>query len=494
MTRLKSYSRRLLCLMPFLLAAVVAGCGGDSGSNSGGFGPGSGSGSGAVVAPTVTSTTPAGGATSVPTNRKVTARFSKDMAVKSIDKTTFTLTAPGQVAVAANVAFDVTTNTATLTPTAALDSATLFTATITTGAQDAGGVALASNFVWSFETSSLADTTAPKINATDPVNLAPAVPTNRKISATFDEAIDPASINATTFTLTGPGVAPVSGNVNYIGSTATFSPKSNLATSTSYTATIKTGVKDLAGNALASERVWSFTTADATQPLAKGPAPVVLGTAGDFVILAKTGVSTTGTTKIVGDIGLSPAAETFITGFSQARDATNEFSTAPTIVTGKLFAANMAVPTPSNLTTSVENMLTAYTDAAGRSLPDTTELGAGNISGLTIEPGLHKWGTGLLLASGVTLQGGANDVWIFQVAQNLTVNNGVILTLSGGAQAKNIFWQVAGQATLGTTSDFKGTILSKTLIALQTGAKLTGRALAQTAVTLQANAVTAPAK
>ena len=162
-------------------------------------------------------------------------------------------------------------------------------------------------------------------------------------------------------------------------------------------------------------------------------------------------------------------------------------------MTGKLFAANMEVPTPANLTTAVGNMETAYTDAAGRP-SDTTELGAGNISGLTIAPGVHKWGTGLLLASGITLNGGANDVWIFQIAQNLTVNNGVIVTLSGGAQAKNIFWQVAGQATLGTTSDFKGTILSKTLIAMQTGAKLNGRALAQTAVTLQANAVTAPAQ
>ena len=474
--------------MPFLLAAVVAGCGGDSGNNSGGFGFG--------VAPTVTSTTPAGGATDVPTNRKVTARFSKEMTATTINKNTFKLTAlspAGQVDVAADVAFDPATNTATLSPAPALATGTTFTATITTGAQEAGGVALASNFVWTFKTGLIADATAPQITATNPVNLATGVPINREITATFDEAIDPASINASTFKLTGPGVTPVLGDVNYIGSTATFSPKSNLAPSTTYTATIKTGVKDLAGNALSSQLVWGFTTADAAQALAKGPTPVVLGTAGNFVILAKTSVSTTGTTKIVGDIGLSPNAETGITGFSQARDATNEFSTAPTIVTGKLFAANMEVPTPANLTTAVGNMETAYTDAAGRP-SDTTELGAGNISGLTIAPGVHKWGTGLLLASGITLNGGANDVWIFQIAQNLTVNNGVIVTLSGGAQAKNIFWQVAGQATLGTTSDFKGTILSKTLIALQTGAKLNGRALAQTAVTLQANAVTAPAQ
>ena len=119
-------------------------------------------------------------------------------------------------------------------------------------------------------------------------------------------------------------------------------------------------------------------------------------------------------------------------------------------------------------------------------------MGAGNIAGLTLVPGLYKWGTGVSLPGTVTLTGGANDVWIFQVAQNLTVGNGAIVTLSGGALAKNVFWQVAGQATLGTTADFKGIILSKTLISFNTGAQITGRALAQTAVTLNATTVTNP--
>jgi hypothetical protein len=138
-------------------------------------------------------------------------------------------------------------------------------------------------------------------------------------------------------------------------------------------------------------------------------------------------------------------------------------------------------------------MQTAFTDAAGRTLPDFTELGAGNISGLTLVPGLYKWGTGVLLTNvGVTLSGGANDVWIFQVAQDLTVDNSAIVTLVGGAQARNIFWQVSGQATLGTAADFKGILLSQTLISLNTGARMNGRALAQTAVTLNATAITAP--
>jgi hypothetical protein len=145
------------------------------------------------------------------------------------------------------------------------------------------------------------------------------------------------------------------------------------------------------------------------------------------------------------------------------------------------------------MTAAVSDMELAFTDAAGRTLPDFTELGAGDISGLTLVPGLYKWGTGVLITNaGVTLSGGANDVWIFQIAQNLTVNNSAIITLSGGAQAKNIFWQVSGQANLGTAADFKGIILSQTLISLNTGAVMNGRALAQTAVTLNATAITAP--
>jgi hypothetical protein len=209
------------------------------------------------------------------------------------------------------------------------------------------------------------------------------------------------------------------------------------------------------------------------------------------VILAKSGISTTGTTSIVGDIGVSPIDSTAITGFGLIMDSSNTFSTS-SLVTGKVYAADYTAPTPSNMTTAVSAMETAYTDAAGRTLPDATELGAGDISGMTLAPGLYKWGTGVLITSGVTLSGGANAVWIFQIAGDLTVGNGAIVTLSGGAQAKNIFWQVAGQATLGTTANVKGIILSQTLISMNTGATLNGRALAQTAVTLDANAVTKP--
>jgi Ice-binding-like len=232
--------------------------------------------------------------------------------------------------------------------------------------------------------------------------------------------------------------------------------------------------------------------------MAAGPAPVDLGSAGSFVILSKSGISTTTTagTAIVGDIGVSPSFATAITGFGLTMDSSGQFSTSPLVV-GDVYAADYTDPTPTTMTTAVSDMETAYTDAAGRTLPDATELGAGNISGMTLAPGLYKWGTGVLIntgasgdPTGVTLNGGKNDVWIFQIAQDLTVGPGAIVTLSGGAQAKNIFWQVAGGTLLDTTADFKGTILCQTLIALNTGAVLNGRALAQTAVTLDQNAIT----
>jgi hypothetical protein len=225
---------------------------------------------------------------------------------------------------------------------------------------------------------------------------------------------------------------------------------------------------------------------------AAGPTPVNLRTAGSFVILTETGITTTGTTTVVGDMGVSPIAATSMTGFGLIADSTNTFSTS-SLVAGNMYAADYAPPTPTKMTTAISDMATAFTDAAGRTSPNFIELGGGDISGRTLLPGLYKWGTGVLITNaGITLAGGPNDVWIFQIAGDMIVNNAAIFTLIGGAQAKNIFWQVSGKATLGTTADVKGIILSQTLISMNTGATLSGRALAQTAVTMIANTVTAP--
>lgn len=329
-------------------------------------------------------------------------------------------------------------------------------------------------------------TSVPTVTSTGPGSGATGVPRNVSITATFSEKMNVTTINATTFTLKS-GATAIPGVVTYVGTTATLNPASTLAPNTTFTATVSTGAEDLQGDALAAAKTWSFTTVATSET---GPAAVNLGTAANYVILAKSGVSTTGATSVVGNIGLSPAAASFITGFALSAPPTTYSTSA--LVTGQVFAADYDPPTPATLTTAVLDMQTAYTNAAGRTLPDFTELGAGNINGLTLAPGLYKWGTGVSIPAAVTLSGGVNDVWIFQIAQNLTVGNGAIVTLTGGAQARNVFWQVAGAATLGTTANFKGIILSQTLISLNTGATMTGRALAQTAVTLNATAITQP--
>ena len=218
-----------------------------------------------------------------------------------------------------------------------------------------------------------------------------------------------------------------------------------------------------------------------------GPVPVRLGTAGTFAILSKTGITDVYASAVVGNVGTSP-----ITGAALLLTCGE--------VSGRTYTVDAAGPLPcavsdaTFLTAAVGDMGFAYDDAAGRLYPDVTELGAGEIGGLTLAPGLYKWGTGLLMTTDVTLSGGPNDVWIFQVAGTLNQANGTRVTLAGGARAKNIFWQVAGAVTIGTTAHFEGVILAKTLIAVNTGASVNGRLLAQTAVTLQMNAVTQPAR
>ena len=216
---------------------------------------------------------------------------------------------------------------------------------------------------------------------------------------------------------------------------------------------------------------------------------VNLGTSGDYAILSKTGISTSGTTSILGDIGVSPVSATYITGFGLIMDASGTFSTS-SLITGKIFGANYADPTPTKMTTAISDMETASTDAAGRTSPDFTELYSGDLTGQTLTSGLYKWGTNVLIsAGGVTISGTSNDVWIFQIAQNLDLANGAQVTLIGGAKSSNIFWQVSGQTTIGTTAAMQGIILCGTQVVMKTSATLNGRALAQTAVTLDANSV-----
>ncbi len=328
----------------------------------------------------------------------------------------------------------------------------------------------------------------PRVTAVSPLGGATGVALDTDVRATFSVGMDAATLTTNTFTLTsGTPAAPILGSVSYASSTAVFTPSSALATNTLFTATVTTRAKSAAGIALASNRTWTFKTG-------VNPAPglaVNLGTAGNFAILAKSGISTVPASTITGDIAVSPAAATYITGFALIADATNVFATSSQ-VTGKVYAADYAPPTPSNLTTAVGDMELAYTDAAGRA-PDVTELGAGNIGGMTLAPGVYKWSSGLLIPTNLTLTGSATSVWIFQIGQGLTMHSNKRITLAGGALAKNVFWQVAGAVEIGTNAHLEGIVLTQTAVALRTGASLNGRLLAQTAVTLDSSTVVQPA-
>ena len=230
---------------------------------------------------------------------------------------------------------------------------------------------------------------------------------------------------------------------------------------------------------------------DASNLTAHTALPVGLATASNYVILAETGISTVPAAVITGDLGISPYAAASITMFSLIADSTNVFSTSAQ-VTGKIYASNYAAPTPATLTAAISDMALAYTDAAGRA-PDVTELGAGNVGGATLPSGVYQWGTGLLIPTDITLDGTATAVWIFQIAQTLTVSNAARVHLTGGALPKNVFWQVAGSVEIGTTAHVEGIILCKTMINLRTGSSIAGRLMAQSAVTLDSSTVVQPA-
>jgi len=343
--------------------------------------------------------------------------------------------------------------------------------------------------------------TEPTVISSSPSNWATNVPTSLNdsdntlsgtiVTATFGQPMDPATLNSSaenlsTFTLRETAGSNVPGTVvmSEANTVATFTPTSSaLSPNTSYTATVTTAAKNADGLAMAHAITWKFTTN--AIPLT-GQSPVPLGKAGIFAILTKTGITDVFASSITGDIGASP-----ITGAAI-------HVTCAEMVTGTIYTVNAAGPLPCRvtdptlLTTAVANMQTAYTNAAGRSNPNFTNLGAGHIGGLTLAPGLYKWTTGVSISSDVTISGSATDVWIFQIAGKLTQASATKMILAGGALPQHIFWQTAGSVVIGTTAQAEGVILGKTLIALKTGASAKGRLLAQTAVTLEQNAVTAP--
>jgi hypothetical protein len=255
-----------------------------------------------------------------------------------------------------------------------------------------------------------------------------------------------------------------------------------------------TKVKGVATASLWKRSLFSLAMAvtlalPATVSAQTGPAEVNLGTSENYVVLAKTGISSIPTSAITGSIAVSPAAASYMTGFSLVDNTGYATSTQ---VTGRVYAADMVDPTPSNLTTAVSDMEAAFTDAAGRADPDFVELYDGNLAGRTLAPGLYKWSGTVSAPNDFVIAGNADDVWIFQIAGDLLLSSSTRVTLAGGARAQNIFWQVSGGVSAGTDSHLEGIILSMTAISLQTGASLNGRALSQTAVTLDQNTIVEP--
>jgi len=227
---------------------------------------------------------------------------------------------------------------------------------------------------------------------------------------------------------------------------------------------------------LGAALVFCLTTANYAAAQA-GPATVFLGTAGTFAALSYAGVTNAGPTVVTGDLGTYPILS--CTGLP-----TPCTGNGPGQVNGTIHAADVVAQTAQ------ASLLVAYNDAKGRTTNPINE-DAADLGGKTLTPGLYKSATTMAITGTLTLQGAG--VYIFQMGTGLTVNTGAMVVLAGGATADNIFWQVGSAATLGTTADFKGTILALTSISLATGAKLEGRALAQHgAVTLDTNDVTIP--
>jgi len=416
---------------------------------------------------TVISENPVNAATGVCPNSVVTATFSEAMTPSTINSTTFTVTGPGATAVAGVVTY--AQSTATFTPTNPLALNTLFTGTVTTGAQDTFGNPLANNFVWTFSTSTTA-CAPPTVISVAPPNAATGICPNTLVTATFSDAMQPSTINTTTFTLTGPGLTPVAGAVAYVAASdfATFTPTNPLALSTLYTATITTGARDIAGDPLTTDYVWTFTTSPTACQ-----ATVPLGTSCMFGILAATPVvSSSGPTNVTGDIGIWPSSS--ITGFP------------PGVLTGTEYAGDSVAQTAQGDLTTAYN----YAAAAAGGAVLTADIG-----GQTLAPGVYKTTSAqpsLGITGNLTLSG--NGIYIFQIVSTLTTaaNNSDVI-LSGGALAEDVFWQVGSSATLGTTTTFAGTIMAQASVSLDTGATLNGRALARTgAISLLSNPVNVP--
>jgi hypothetical protein len=443
-----------------------------------------------IIPPTVILTDPLNNATDVAVNKKIAATFSESMDPLSISTVSFTLK-NGTIAVPGNVTY--LNSVATFSPLSNLVPNTVYTATITTMAKDLAGNPLANDYIWSFTTAVLLDIIPPTVILTDPLNAATGIAVDKLVTATFSEAMDPLTISSSNFTLK-IGTTAVAGSVAYLNSVATFTPSVKLLFNTIYTATITTGVKDVAGNSMLLDYVWSFTTY-----------PIDMGTAARFGAFGgSAGATNQGLNTVINNGGIgTTGASTLITGFHDGLTADVYTETPLNVgnVTGGIFTAP---PAPGNATSfaiasnAALDATNAYNSISPASKPGGIDPGAGELGGLTLAPGVYKSASGTFNISNGNLtldaQGDPNAVWIFQTASSLTVGiagptGARSVIMIGGGLAKNVYWYVGSAATINGAGGgtMVGTILSSAGVTFSTAGNAVQTVLNGRAISLNAS-------
>jgi hypothetical protein len=438
---------------------------------------------GATLQPLVLTTSPTPNETGVVLNKVVSATFNMPMDPATINTSTFTLK-QGTTTITGVVTYS--GNTALFTPNANLTANTVYTATITTGANNMAGVALASNYVWNFTTGAIV---APRVTLTDPFNTETGVLLNKVVTATFDMVMDPLTITTSTFTLK-QGTNVILGSVSYSGNMASFTPNNPLLANAVFTATITTGAKNVAGVAIANNYVWTFTTINSSN------APD-LGSASPFGAFGgNAGITNQGINTVINGSIATTAASTLITGFHDATAIYTETPLNVGNVTGAIFTAP---PMPGTATSfaiaqqALADANAAYLSISPASMPGGIDPGAGELGGLTLAPGIYKSNSGTFNISNGNLtldaQGDPNAVWIFQTASGLTVGiagptGAKSVVLINGALPKNVFWYVGSTATINGAGGgtMVGTIIANSGVTFSTAGNavqtvLNGRAL-----------------
>jgi hypothetical protein len=445
------------------------------------------------IAPTVLSTDPANAATGIALNKKITAIFSEAMNAASV--TTSFIVKQGTTVVLGTVNYSGVT--AVFSPTNVLTANTLYTTTITTAAKDTAGNQLTNDYVWSFTTGASSDIVRPTVISTDPPDDFSGVSLDKKITAAFSKAMNSLMINSTSFMLK-QGINVIAGTVSYSGTTAMFSPSTNLVANTEYTATITTGAQDLAGNALANDYVWQFTTGTFI-PLPFLGSISIFGAFGGSAGITNQGLNTVINNGSIGTTG----ASTLITGFHDGitGDVYTETPLNVGAVAGRIYTAP---PAPGNATSfqiamnALLDATNAYNSISPASKPGGTDPGAGELGGLTLPPGVYKSASGTFKITNGNLvldaMGDPNAVWIFQTAAGLTVGiagpaGARSVNMINGGLAKNVFWHVGSAAVINGAGGgvMTGTIISSAGVTFSTAGNAVQTVLNGRAISLNAS-------